>query len=122
MSTRISAASSARRPNAGSSAEPGRHGEASAGRPSRTGNPDPGTQHLPLPRSVAAEPGHARPPGRDHVEAPTVRPTEHAREAAAVEWHGIEHAAAFGHPYAVLMRHIRVPRRALGIEADAVRR
>ena len=73
-----------------------------------------------LPGRVPAEPGHARPPGGDHVKARSIGPADHAGEATAIEGDSRQPLATFGHPHAILARHVGVPGRSLGIQADSV--
>jgi len=65
---------------------------------------------------------HPPPLRRDDEQRATIRPTQHAGEAPAVELDGLQHFAAFAHAHAALVRHVGIPDRALGIEADAVGR
>jgi len=60
------------------------------------------------------------PPGGDHVKGLSIVPTEHAGAATAIERDSRQPLTTFGHPHAMLVRHVGVPGRSLGIEADAV--
>ena len=96
------------------------HAVRSAGGPPSAWDGDLGAQHLTVPGRVPAEPGHARPPGGDHVKVRSIGPAEHACKATAIERDSREPLTTFGHPHAMLVRHVGVPGRSLGIEADAV--
>jgi tellurite resistance protein TerC len=67
----------------------------------------------------AARPG---PPGRRHEQGPAIGAAEGAGKAASVEVDRAEHGPAFADPDAALVRNVRVPDRALGVQGDAVRR
>ena len=95
-------------------------GDFSAGGPPGAWDRDSSALHLALPGRVPAEPGHAGPPGGEHVKVRFIGPAEHAGEGTAIEGDGCERLATFGYPHAVLVRHVGVSGRSLGIEADSV--
>src|SRR4029453_12683341 len=49
-----------------------------------------------------------------------VSAAEHAGKAATISIDCLQHLATFADPHAALVRNVRVPDRAVGIEADAV--
>src|SRR5438067_805784 len=57
---------------------------------------------------------------RDEEERPPIDAPEHAREAAAVEFDGLEHFTPFADAHAPLVRDVRVPDGAVRVDANAV--
>src|SRR4029079_18544296 len=89
-------------------------------RPPSSWNRDLDPQNLTVPGRLPAEGSHPGPAGCEYIQVWPLCSTEHAGEPAPVERHRGEPLTALGHPHAPLMRYVGVPRRTLGIEADAV--
>src|SRR5215211_5582585 len=63
---------------------------------------------------------YATPLLRHHEQGRSVDPAQHTGEAAAVEVDRVQHLAAFTNTHAPLVRDVRVPDGAFGVEANAV--
>ncbi len=61
----------------------------------------------------------AAPFGGQHEQRQAIRTTEHARERAAIERHGLEHLAALTDANDVRIADVREPQRAIRVQADA---
>src|SRR6059058_6015881 len=64
--------------------------------------------------------GGGGPLGSYEEQRSAVRTPEHAGEAAAVQFDGLQNLPAFADAPAALVGHVRIPDGAFGVEADAV--
>ena len=76
--------------------------------------------HQPRPRCIRAPTGGWKLCGHDQQRL-SVRPAEHAGEAAAIDLDALEHLAAFANAHAALGPHIRVPNGTLERPSRSIR-